>query len=129
MKKILVILVGSLSVIFVVFAIIGNQQLLRYNDQYKVVEQMNAAGPEGREVVCRSLHLPWLARQFDVVTPSAFVALLLLVVTVILQKKLGISKAVVRVALTTVVIGLTIMIVYQFVDPFFPFALCRGLLP
>jgi hypothetical protein len=118
-----------LSVILVLGVVISDQQLLGYEKQHQVFAKINAAGPEGREAVCRNLRLPWFARQFDVLTPAAMMALLLIAGILILRKKLKISKTIIRVALSVFIIGTTIIFIYQFVDPFFPFSLCRGLLP
>lgn len=125
MKRKLVIIVSSLSILLVIGTIISNQQLISYAGQHQVFEQINTAGPEGREAVCRSIHLPWFARQFDVLTPGAMTALLFMVGILIWRKKLELSTTVVRIALGVFAIGLVIMIIYQFVDPFFPFSLCR----
>lgn len=128
MNKQLVIIPVVISMLLVVSVVIGDQQLMSYAKEHQVISQMNVAGIEGRAIMCQSFHLPWLARQFDFLTPLAFLTLVFLAGALMFSKRFGLSMIEKHVALSILVIGLTIMLIYQFIDPFYPFTMCRGLL-
>lgn len=129
MKKLLPILIAIVSVVFVLLAIVSNQQLVNYAREFDVVAKINAAGADELPATCQTFHLPVFARLFDIVTPGAFLSLVTLAGVLVMRKKFDLTTSMVRVLLGILIIGLTVMIIYQFIDPFYPFTLCRGLLP
>lgn len=118
-----------LTIALLIAVIVANQQLINYAKLHNVPSQMNTAGSSGSvSTICRSIHLPWLAKHFDFLTPTAFIALVILTGMLIWRKQNKLSRTVTTWVIGVIIVGFSTMIYYQFVDPFYPFSLCRGLL-